>query len=393
MGEETRMKNSHGSLATEFLDDNSDRTTLFHVGALASENRDRKAVLVRYLVIVEGNEVGRRLELASSPLAIGRNADCPLSLQDPCVSKQHAVVALEGDAVWITDLNSTNGAFLDECRIVGKVHWPEGKSLKLGSHVLRHEVRHRHEVEASERLAEDLRKARAYVQSLLPAPLLDGAVRVEWCFAPSAVLGGDCFGYHWLDRDRLAFYLVDICGHGVGPAMHSVSVVNLLRNETLGGVDFSQPSEVLRRLNQALPMEQHGDMFFSIWYGVYRRSDRRLAYASGGHPPALLLSPKGSEIRELHTPSPFVGMFPGPAYPEHVETIEPGGALLVFSDGAFEIRTQEGKEWSFKEFRQMVASHGEPANLEANGIYSRVVALAKEGRLDDDFSLMLLRFD
>jgi hypothetical protein len=61
----------------------------------------------------------------------------------------------------------------------------------------------------------------------------DGRVRTRWSFVPSASLGGDSFGYHWLDDDRLAIYLLDVCGHGVGPALLSVSVMNALHVNAL----------------------------------------------------------------------------------------------------------------------------------------------------------------
>lgn len=367
-----------------------EKTTLF--ANMRPQAPGREAGLARYLLVAEGNGKGRALELTGMPVTIGRRPDCTLCLADPCVSKRHGLVTVERNEVWITDLGSTNGTFLGDRRVTGRERWPDGTLLRVGGHVLRHEIRDRREFEASERLAEDLRKARGYVQSLLPAPLTGGPVQVDWCFAPSAVLGGDCFGYHWLDRERFAFYLVDVCGHGVGPAMHSVSIINLLRNQTLGGVDFGRPAGVLGRLNDALPMEQHGDMFFSIWYGVYRQSGRRLVYASGGHPPALLREPRGVGIRDLHTPSLFLGMLPGSAYPEREECLEPGSTLCVFSDGAFEIRTRSGREWSLDEFRELLGDCRDLTNLSAAGIHRQIVALAKDGELDDDFSLLILRF-
>ena len=106
---------------------------------------------------------------------------------------------------------------------------------------------------------------------------------------PSTTLGGDGLGYHWLDEDSFAIYLVDVCGHGVGAALHSVSVLNVLRSENLQNTDFRRPDQVLAGLNAVFPMENHKEMYFTIWYGVYNRVSRVLTYASGGHPPALLI--------------------------------------------------------------------------------------------------------
>ena len=71
-------------------------------------------------------------------------------------------------------------------------------------------------------------EAARYVASLLPEPLADGPIQVEWRFIPSTQLGGDSFGYHWLDDDHFAFYLLDVSGHGVGASLMSVSAMNVL---------------------------------------------------------------------------------------------------------------------------------------------------------------------
>ena len=51
--------------------------------------------------------------------------------------------------------------------------------------------------------AADLAQAAKYVQSLLPDKLKKGPILSDWRFVPSASLGGDSFGYHWLDDDHL----------------------------------------------------------------------------------------------------------------------------------------------------------------------------------------------
>jgi len=46
----------------------------------------------------------------------------------------------------------------------------------------------------------------------------------------SAQLGGDGLGYHWIDSERFAFYLLDVSGHGVKSALLAVSIIDTLRN-------------------------------------------------------------------------------------------------------------------------------------------------------------------
>ena len=85
---------------------------------------------------------------------------------------------------------------------------------------------------SQERLADELSQAAKYVISLLPPPFT-GEVATDWRFIPSVELGGDAFGYHWIDGDHLAIYLLDVCGHGLKAALLSISAVHVLRNQTL----------------------------------------------------------------------------------------------------------------------------------------------------------------
>src|SRR6266446_6888286 len=188
-------------------------------------------------------------------------------------------------------------------------------------------------------LTDELAKAAGYVRSLLPPPL-SGAIETEWCFQPSEQLGGDAFGYHWIDEAHFAMYLLDVSGHGVGAALLSVSVLNVLRAQALPGVDFRQPTKVLAALNRAFRMENQNFLYFTVWYGVYRRATRQLAVASGGHPPALLITSAPAEaplITPLGTKGPAVGCLEEARFTSALQPVLPGARLLVLSDGVFEI--------------------------------------------------------
>jgi len=42
-------------------------------------------------------------------------------------------------------------------------------------------------------------------------------------------LGGDSFGYHWIDDHHFAIYFLDVCGRGVGAALHSARIIQAVR--------------------------------------------------------------------------------------------------------------------------------------------------------------------
>ncbi|MEO8351109.1 MAG: SpoIIE family protein phosphatase [Chthoniobacteraceae bacterium] len=237
-------------------------------------------------------------------------------------------------------------------------------------------------------LAAELAKAANYVRSLLPAPMRD-CVHSEWCFEPSEALGGDAFGHYWLDDDHFAIYLLDVCGHGVGAALLSVSVLNTLRARALPGTNFQDPASVLAALNLAYPAEAQNFFYFTIWYGVYRASTRELSYASGGHPPSLLLA--GGQVTPLVTDCPPIGCFDNSRFVGGHCTVAPDARLLVFSDGVFEIFLERERVQTLEEF---VASFANPDVLamRPHERHQHAQWLRGAENLEDDFSLLELRF-
>jgi sigma-B regulation protein RsbU (phosphoserine phosphatase) len=244
--------------------------------------------------------------------------------------------------------------------------------------------------ESQKALADELAKAAEYVISLLPPPLAEGDIRTEWSFVPSAQLGGDAFGYHALDPDHFALYLLDVCNHGVGPALLSVQALNVLRNQMLPGVDYRDPSQVLTALNDAFPMDRHNNLYFTAWYGVYDRRSRVMRFANAGHPPALLLPPDG-QVVDLIKGNLMIGAMPGIAYKSDSRIIEPGSRLFVFSDGVYEVAVPGGEYWQFAEFRDYMA--GLPPTGEIEALLAHVRQMGRREVLADDFSMVKATFD
>lgn len=241
------------------------------------------------------------------------------------------------------------------------------------------------------RLEAELEDAARYVTSLLPKPRAANPA-TDWQFVPSTELGGDSFGYHAIDDEHLAIYLIDVCGHGVGAALLSATVVNVLRNSALTAADFRDPPSVLAALNDAFPMERQNDMFFTIWYGVYDYPNRRLRYSTGGHPPAVhLRTDAGGTVRTnlLATPGGMaIGAIEGVAYRAEDILIEPGDRLLVLSDGTFEVNGAGAQMLGINE----LAAYAAEGNDNPDAILQWVQTFGDGGPLPDDFSLLRLQF-
>jgi hypothetical protein len=343
------------------------------------------------LVAVSGSPNPFRRVIPTEPLVLGRSRECDLHLVDRQVSSRHCRVQLRQDRVWVEDLNSSNGTWIDGERVQGRQEWPVGSTLQLGLHVFRHEFRTPQETQREDDLQADLQRAGAYLRSLLPPPLAQGPLRAEWVYRPAALLCGDAFGWHALDDHRTAIYLMDVSGHGAGAAIHTATALNALRQGLLPGVDFGDPAAVLDGLNRAYPMERHGNMYFSIWYGVHDRAAHRLQFASAGHPPALLKGP-GGELVRLHTQRVAIGLIPDETYETWEAPAPPGSTLYVFSDGVYDVETPQGL-WSLEEFIHQVSSPRREGHSEATRLHQHVQEITGDQDLRDDFTLLVLDFE
>ncbi len=243
--------------------------------------------------------------------------------------------------------------------------------------------------ESQKKLAAELAEAASYVQSVLPAPIKDGPVAASWQFLPSSSLGGDAFGYGPERDGTFGICLLDVCGHGVGAALLSISVLNVIRAESLPGVNFSDPGEVLAGLNSAFPMEKHGEMFFTAWAGIYNPTTRRMRFAAGGHPPAIMVLPDGT-TEVLAAKGPVIGACEGMKFPPQEIGIPAGARLFVFSDGAYEIQKHDGTMMSHDDLRVLLARA--PGQDAAAWTMEQLRGINSQPVFDDDVSLVELSF-
>ncbi len=209
-------------------------------------------------------------------------------------------------------------------------------------------------------LEAELHEAAAYVRSLLPAPQ-DSPLKINYYFLPSSQLGGDCFDFFWVGDRYLVLYILDVAGHGLGAALPSVSVLNLLRNTTSplaagATVDYQHPAKVLEALNNGFQMSAQHEKYFTIWYGIYDCHNQTLTYASGGHPPALLVigSNETCRIQPLKTAGIPIGLFNDMSFSEETLAVPEPAVLYLFSDGIYEFETPSSTVWGLEAFTELL---------------------------------------
>ena len=343
--------------------------------AIAAASEFRPTVILQDLVMpdVDG------LQLVRFYRANSATRDTPLVVLS---SKEEAAIKAKAFALGANDYMVK---LPDRLEVLARIRYHSRGYINL----LERNEAYERLAESQRALAAEVNQAARYVRSLLP-PYLSGPIAIEWRFIPSTQLGGDMFGYHWLDPEHLALYLLDVSGHGVGSSLLAVSAANLLTAQSLPGVDCRDPGKVLTRLNDIFQMDRQDNKYFTIWYGVYRPADHGLAWSNAGHPAALLFQDGG--LTQLDADGLAIGMIPDMPYGTHQVTIAPGAQLLLYSDGAYEIEKADGSMWKFHEFVDHMAANRDIFD----GYLDRHIEFIRGMRpgepLGDDCSMMDVRF-
>ena len=101
-----------------------------------STARGGRGRAARQLLVIQGALTGTRISLDSRPILIGRADDSTLVLDDDYASTRHARIALKGDDLYVEDLGSTNGTYLDRAKVTAPTRVPLGVPVRIGKTVI-----------------------------------------------------------------------------------------------------------------------------------------------------------------------------------------------------------------------------------------------------------------
>lgn len=91
----------------------------------------------RVVMISQGSQAGLAAALAGGVIMIGRGADCQLILDDDYVSTRHARVVATPNGIYVEDLGSTNGTYVNGQRITAPTTITLADSVRIGKTVMK----------------------------------------------------------------------------------------------------------------------------------------------------------------------------------------------------------------------------------------------------------------
>ena len=84
------------------------------------------------LLVVQGRPEGKSLVFPAGEYVFGRGAECHIRPNSDWVSRQHCMLRVTPDAVWVRDLGSRNGTLVNGVRLLGEHRLGEGDQLQVG---------------------------------------------------------------------------------------------------------------------------------------------------------------------------------------------------------------------------------------------------------------------
>ncbi|MBP2300160.1 PP2C family protein-serine/threonine phosphatase [Azospirillum picis] len=242
----------------------------------------------------------------------------------------------------------------------------------------------------------ELMLARSMQERLLPSPSrlaeleAETGVAVQAHFAPSSELGGDFWGIQTLPGGRIAVYLVDFSGHGVGAALNTFRLDAICRQaDSTADTPAAFLAAVNRRLCRLLPTGQFATMLAGLVdpvAGVFR-------YASAGSTAPMLWLP-GDEAPRLGDGSGLpLGLLASASYEDRELPLPPGARLFLYSDAAIEIPTggQEGGHQVLDDTGLAALLAGRMRDPDGARLLAGLVGdLHAAGPIDDDLTALLL---
>lgn len=240
-----------------------------------------------------------------------------------------------------------------------------------------------------QRMQRDLEVARGIQQALFPkrAPSVPGYEIAGWNRSADET-GGDAYDFIKLPDGRLAVFLADATGHGIGAALVIAQARSLLR--ALLSVTQDLPA-VAAGVNNLLAEDLDPERFVTAFIGVLDPKRHVMEYISGGQGPLILLDGAGVDRRPANA-VPFAVM-PGMNYgvPPKFE-FAPGAALVLLTDGFYEAANSANEQYGEKRAIEFIRRHDNlPLTDLIEALHADIVEFTAGQKQADDLTAVVAR--
>jgi sigma-B regulation protein RsbU (phosphoserine phosphatase) len=249
-------------------------------------------------------------------------------------------------------------------------------------------------LEVADRLSlkRDLEVAREIQNAMLPEGTWSGPnVEAFGLTKPANTVGGDFYDILPQPDGTVLVALGDVAGKASPAALLMALLLAILR--TL--VDEGLPLPALvQRLNLQVCRHAPASRFITLFLASFHPSTGRLEFVNAGQTPPLLRRQNGS-IERLMSGGVALGMFEGSTYQAGELHMNPGDALLMYSDGMTEAESPDGRPFDEAGLERTLALYAGAYQKSAaaelgKAVFDAVERHRRDQRLQDDLTVLVL---
>lgn len=195
--------------------------------------------------------------------------------------------------------------------------------------------------DANKRMEQELALAGEVQASFLPdnPPTLPGW-QISATLKPAREASGDFYDFIPLPDSRWGIVVADVADKGAGAALYMALCCTLLRTYA---ADYpAHPELVFDTVNRRIIEDTNAEQFVTIFYGILDPATGSLVYCNAGHCPPFLIDPHNDdEYKQLIRTGVPLGIFKNRTWKRDEVKLEPGGVLVLYSDGITEAQNVE----------------------------------------------------
>lgn len=202
-------------------------------------------------------------------------------------------------------------------------------------------------VDYQSRTEEELSAAKAMQEGIMPNQDRMQQIRdkygltVNAHFETSSELGGDFWGVHDIDDDRLGFFIVDFSGHGVTAALNTFRLHTLMSEVAR---EINDPAGYMEELNRRLVPLLSISQFCTMIYGVFDMKAKQLSYAGAAAPEPVLVNIPERKAEMLDASGIPMGVIASASYETRTIPFDENSGIFFYSDALTETLL-DGKAW------------------------------------------------
>lgn len=243
-------------------------------------------------------------------------------------------------------------------------------------------------------LDEEIHIAASIQQHMLPAadtPNTNPRVDINGFIHPAKDIGGDLYDY-FIHDGQLHFCIGDVSGKGF-PASFFMAATRYLFRSTCATTD--SPAEAVAAINNSLCTGNDLSMFVTFFMGSLDLATGRLLYCNAGHnPPILIRTADGHPAcQAMEHPDGFpLGAIDDAPYSDGTLMLQPGDALLLFTDGVTEAMNAHEEEFGDQRLMASLNNHqaSSAADIVSN-LRNDVSSHAGGAPQSDDITMLCIR--